>query len=134
MDGRCRGTSLVDVASAMDARLADEKLCYLTTTGRRTGVPRRIEIWFAAAGDGAVIYLLAGGGERAGWVRNLRAAPHVTVEIADGRFAGTAHVVDDPDEDRTARRLVYEKYCTEEDLEDWRDAALPVAIALRDIG
>lgn len=117
----------------MDARLAREKFCYLTTTGRRTGRPRHVEIWFAAAADAEVIYLLAGGGERAGWVRNLRAEPRVTVEIAGRRFAGAAHVVDDRAEDRTARRLVYEKYRDDDDLEEWRDAALPVAIALRDI-
>jgi deazaflavin-dependent oxidoreductase (nitroreductase family) len=117
----------------MDAPLARENFCYLTTTGRRTGEPRRIEIWFAAADDGEVIYLLAGGRERAGWVRNLRAEPRVTVEIAGRRFAGTAHVVDDRAEDRTARRLVYEKYRDYDALEEWRDAALPVAIALRDV-
>ena len=115
----------------MDARLAREKFCYLTTTGRRTGRPRRIEIWFAAAADGSdIIYMLAGGRERAGWVRNLHAEPRVTVEIGDRRFAGVARIVADPTEDGTARRLVYEKYRHDDDLEEWRDTALPVAIDL----
>jgi deazaflavin-dependent oxidoreductase (nitroreductase family) len=114
----------------MDARLARERFCYLTTTGRRTGRPRRIEIWFAAAEGSDVIYMMAGGRERAGWVQNLRAEPRVTVEIGDRRFAGIARIVADPAEEETARRLVYQKYRDDDDLEEWRDSALPVAIDL----
>jgi deazaflavin-dependent oxidoreductase (nitroreductase family) len=114
----------------MDARLAREKFCYLTTTGRRTGRPRRIEIWFAAADGSDIIYMLAGGRERAGWVRNLQAEPRVMVGIGERRFAGVARIVADPKEDATARRLVYEKYRHDDDLEEWRDTALPVAIDL----
>jgi deazaflavin-dependent oxidoreductase (nitroreductase family) len=105
----------------MDASLA---------AGRRSGQPRRIEIWFAA-GSGGTIYLLAGGRERAGWVRNLRASPAVVVEIGASRFDGTARVVEGTVEEQTARRLVYEKYRQDDDLDEWRDAALPVAIDLR---
>jgi deazaflavin-dependent oxidoreductase (nitroreductase family) len=117
----------------MDASLRAERFCHLTTTGRRSGRPRRIEIWFAAD-DGETIYLLAGGRERAGWVRNLRASPAVTVEIGEGRFSGTARVVEGETEDATARRLVYEKYRDDDDLQEWRDTALPVAIDLRGPG
>ncbi len=91
---------------------------------------RRIEIWFAADPSGDVIYLLAGGRERAGWVRNLRADPRVTVEIGGCRFDGFARVLGEGADDATARRLVYEKYRHEDDLDEWRDAALPVAIRL----
>ncbi|MGZ6980465.1 MAG: nitroreductase/quinone reductase family protein, partial [Acidimicrobiia bacterium] len=51
----------------------DEEYCYLTTTGRRTGQPHTIEIWFAV--DRGVVYLMAGGRERSDWVRNLVAHP-----------------------------------------------------------
>ncbi len=44
------------------ARWAGEPYAYLTTIGRRTGRPHRIEIWFAAQ-EGRM-YLLAGGRER----------------------------------------------------------------------
>jgi hypothetical protein len=45
----------------IDARSAgDLDYCYLTTTGRHTGTPHRIEIWFGL-GDG-VVYILSGGG------------------------------------------------------------------------
>lgn len=114
----------------MTPALAAEPFCYLTTTGRRTGQPRRIEIWFAAAAESETIYLLAGGGERAGWVRNLRAEPRVTVEIGSARFGGRGRSPVDSTEDATARRLVYEKYRHLMDLEEWRRTALPVAIDL----
>ncbi len=74
--------------------------------------------------------MLAGSRERAGWVRNLRVEPRVTVEIGERRFAGVARLVADTVEDETARRLVFEKYRHDDDLEEWRDAALPVAIDL----
>src|SRR5690606_11478240 len=57
------------------ARYANKPYAYLTTTGRRTGQPHRIEIWFGV--DEGRMYLLAGGRERSDWVRNLLANAHV---------------------------------------------------------
>ena len=116
----------------MDGTPSREAVCYLTTIGRRSGRVRRIEIWFAAAENAATIYLLAGARERAGWVRNLRKEPNVTVDVGTRRFTGAARILaDDADEASTARRLVYEKYRRlEDELEEWRDTALPVAIDL----
>jgi deazaflavin-dependent oxidoreductase (nitroreductase family) len=104
----------------------------VTTTGRRSGRPHRIEIWFAAARDGRDrIYLLAGGRQRADWVRNLRRHADVRVEIGPCTFAGTASIIEGGPDDAVARRLVYEKYRTRDELEEWRDSALSVAIDLR---
>jgi deazaflavin-dependent oxidoreductase (nitroreductase family) len=72
------------------AALADTEYCYLTTIGRRTGAPHRIEIWFVAHDDGA--YILSNGAS-ADWFRNLEADPGVTLEIAGERRATNAHVV-----------------------------------------
>src|SRR2546422_5981725 len=74
------------------ARWAGEPFLYLTTIGRRTGRPHRIEIWFAAH-EGR-LYLLSGGRERADWVRNLQANPRVTVELGDETHVGVAHVLE----------------------------------------
>jgi nitroimidazol reductase NimA-like FMN-containing flavoprotein (pyridoxamine 5'-phosphate oxidase superfamily) len=52
--------------------LASEDYCYLTTTGRVTGHPHEIEIWFGMDGD--TIYLLSGGGEKSDWVKMARPA------------------------------------------------------------
>lgn len=65
---------------------------YLTTTGRRTGLPREIEIWFTRRAGRA--YLVAETGERAHWVRNLRADPRVRWRIGSRRDTGWARVVD----------------------------------------
>jgi deazaflavin-dependent oxidoreductase (nitroreductase family) len=60
-------------------------------------------MWFAER-DGR-LYLLAGGRERADWVRNLQANPRVTVELGDETRVGVARVLDPgtPD-DRLARK------------------------------
>ena len=76
---------------------------YLTTTGRRTGFPREIEIWFTER-DGR-FYLIAEHRERANWVRNIRADSRVQVRVGDRRFAGTARVVEDEQEPDLARAV-----------------------------
>lgn len=108
---------------------ADEDYCYLTTTGRVTGRPHRIEIWFGL--EGATAYLLAGG-RRSDWVRNLLRDPEVTLEVAGRSLLGRARLVDDPAELATARRLVYQKYAPRyrSSLEGWRDTALVVGVDL----
>lgn len=111
--------------------LADEDYCYVTTTGRVTGKPHKIEIWFALEAE--TLYILAGGREKADWVRNAKKAPAVAVRIADQRFDGTARLVTKPDEDALARRRLLEKYAPPRysgDLSDWGRTALPVAIEL----
>ena len=108
--------------------------CYLTTTGRLSGRPHTIEIWFAL--DDRTLYLLSGGGDRSDWVRNLQASPEVTVRV--GRRdapaqAGRARVVaPGSDEDALARRLVTDKYQPGYggDLSGWRRSSLPVAVDL----
>jgi deazaflavin-dependent oxidoreductase (nitroreductase family) len=117
----------------------DEAFCYLTTTGRRTGRPHTIEIWYAVAPSGTTLYLLAGGRQRADWVRNLVADPEVAVRM--GRQGeerpATGRVVDAGSaEDAMARRLMLEKYQAPgaRDLAGWGRSALPVAIDLRPTG
>jgi deazaflavin-dependent oxidoreductase (nitroreductase family) len=119
----------------MDDR-ADEQFCYLTSTGRVSGRPHTIEIWFARRD--ATLYLLSGGGDRSDWVRNLRRRPEVVVRIGrrDGQaLPGRARVLDPgtPD-DELARDLLVEKYQPGYggDLSGWRRSSLPVAIDLED--
>lgn len=109
------------------ARLASAPYAYLTTIGRRTGRPHRIEIWFAVQ-DGRV-YLLSGGRERSDWVRNLQANAHVTVELGDETHAGTARVLQPGTvEDQRARELLVGKYQEGDNLDEWGRTALPVVI------
>ena len=102
--------------------------CYLSTTGRVSGEPHEIEIWFALA-DG-VAYMLSGGGDRSDWVKNLRANPAVTIRIGDERRAAVARVVVDADEDALARRSLVEKYRPRYsgELDEWGRTSLPIAV------
>ena len=65
---------------------------YLTTTGRRTGQPREIEIWFTAS-EGRY-YLVAEHHAKAQWARNVRVDPRVRVRVGDCKFAATARPID----------------------------------------
>ena len=111
------------------AQFADDDFCYLTTTGRVTSQPHTIEIWFAL--DRRTLYMLSGS-HTSDWVKNLLRAPDVAVRLGDVMFAGRAHVIEQPDEDALARRLVVEKYQSRDsdDLSVWGRTALPVAVDL----
>jgi deazaflavin-dependent oxidoreductase (nitroreductase family) len=109
--------------------LDNEQFCYLTTTGRVTGRPHNIEIWFSLSGD--TLYMLSDS-HSSDWVENLRRAPEVIVRIAGERFEGSARVVEDAEEDELARRLLIEKYESKPgSLSSWRRTALPVAVDLQ---
>jgi len=114
----------------MQPEVGDLPYCYLTTTGRRSGEPHTIEIWFGL--DGWTLYLLAGNGERSDWVRNLKKQPGVQVRVNDVTYAATARVVSDEEEDRKARAMLVAKYqpTYDKDLTDWGRTALPVALDL----
>jgi deazaflavin-dependent oxidoreductase (nitroreductase family) len=108
--------------------LAGEDFCYLTTTGRVTGRPHEIEIWYAI--DGSTLYMLSDS-HNSDWVKNLRRTHEVTVRIADETFDGRARVVEDREEDEVARSLLIEKYERNPgSLSNWRNTALPVAVDL----
>jgi deazaflavin-dependent oxidoreductase (nitroreductase family) len=113
-----------------DQATAADDFGYLTTRGRRTGSLHEIEIWFAADGD--TLYLLAGARHRSDWVRNLQRDPTVTFRVRDVTYPATGRVIDDADEERRARTLVFGKYQPRNggNLEAWRESALPVALDL----
>ena len=98
-------------AMARPAKSRTTQYLYLTTTGRRTGQPREIEIWFTQRGG--LYYLVAEHRERAQWVRNLRVAPRVAVRVGRRSFAADARVVDakaEPELARAVKKLSEKKY------------------------
>ena len=112
-----------------DIPIEDLPYAYLTTTGRITGSPHRIEIWFAREDD--TIYLLAGDGERSDWVRNLMVSSAVVLEIGERKRTTTGRVIErGTDADVAARRALLEKYqpTSSDDLATWGRTALAVAI------
>jgi deazaflavin-dependent oxidoreductase (nitroreductase family) len=80
------------MASVTLQSVADKQVLYLTTIGRTTGLPREIEIWFVVCHE--CLYLFAETGEAAGWVKNIRRNPKVTVRIEEWQIDATARVLD----------------------------------------
>ena len=96
---------------------------YLTTTGRTTGLPREIEIWFVAAGG--ELYVLAEHFHKAHWVQNIARNPRVRVRLGDREFGATARALDRERDRETweqAQDLARKKY-------GWGEG-LPVEIVL----
>ena len=72
--------------------MSEPTYLYLTTRGRRTGLPREIEIWFTRF-EGR-FYVIAEHRERARWVQNLRADPRAGVRVGQRRHRARARMVD----------------------------------------
>lgn len=108
---------------------AGEDFCNLTTTGRVTGRPHTVEIWFAI--QNLTLFILSGGLDQADWVKNALRQPRVSFKIRDHVFEGLARRVKNEDEDALARKLLFDKYSpTDDDLEEWARTSLPMAFDL----
>lgn len=110
------------------ADLAENRTIDITTTGARSGEPRRIEIW-AWPLDG-VLYLTGSPGRR-DWYANLKAEPAFTVHLKRGVKADLpahARLIEDPEE----RRDVFTRLIggSGYDLEDWVGGSPLVEVAL----
>ena len=105
--------------------MADSFL-YLTTTGRKSGLPRQIEIWFVEHADRH--YIVSEHREESQWVKNLRSTPQVHFSVGPReaqesivpRSAAHARVVDPTAEPELAQKvqtLMNAKY-------DWSDGLI----------
>lgn len=56
------------------------------------GLAAKIEIWFVVCGE--CFYLFAETSDAAGWVKNIKRNPKVTVRIGNLQMDGTARVLD----------------------------------------
>jgi deazaflavin-dependent oxidoreductase (nitroreductase family) len=103
---------------------ARERTVDITTTGRRSGEPQRIETWFYRA-DG-VVYLSGRPGKR-GWAANLRANPDFTFHLKHGveadLTARATEVIDEAERRRIVANFVADQR-TQINLEDWVAGAL----------
>jgi deazaflavin-dependent oxidoreductase (nitroreductase family) len=104
--------------------LADQQVLHLTTIGRRSGLPREIEIWFVVCRER--FYLFSEHREAAGWVRNLRKNSAVSVRIGKHRIDAVARVLG-----RDRDRALWDEVAAIADHKyGWGDG-LPVEIAPR---
>jgi deazaflavin-dependent oxidoreductase (nitroreductase family) len=58
---------------------AEEIFLYLTTVGRKSGLPRQIEIWFVQHAER--YYMVAERREQAHWVQNIKHTPQVQFSL-----------------------------------------------------
>jgi deazaflavin-dependent oxidoreductase (nitroreductase family) len=102
--------------------ISDKQVLNLTTIGRRTGLPREIEIWFVVYRDR--FYLLAETGDAAAWVKNIGRNPEVVVRIGERQIGATARVL----ERETDRELRDQVAAIADRKYGWGDG-LPVELA-----
>ena len=97
----------------------DAKYIYLTTIGRKTGKPHKVELWFAYAAS--KIYL-SHEGERTDWMKNLTKNRIVEVKIASLRFNASAKILKVGHARDIGSKALYEKYykpAKKEVIDDW---------------
>jgi deazaflavin-dependent oxidoreductase (nitroreductase family) len=100
--------------------LANDRTIDITTTGRHTGRPRRIEVWIFRH-DGRLF--LSGAPGRRDWFANLLATPEFTLHLkrsAQADLAARAHPISDDEERREAITGIFEDLGREStDLDGW---------------
>ncbi len=120
-----------DAAEATRAELADDPTVDITTTGRRSGMARRIEIWMLDV-DGR--FFITGTPGRRDWLANLRAHPHLTVHLK--RHAGldlpavAAEVTDEPTRRQVLEHLAATWYRGQAPLDELVETAPMVEVSL----
>jgi len=80
----------------------------LTTTGRKTGKPRKVTIWIST--DGQRLFVRSGQGMKRDWPQNLVARGEATLELDGRNVKVRPRRVTDPAEARDVSRFVRDKY------------------------
>lgn len=119
---------------AASAALRQAQVIDITTTGRRTGKPRRIEIVFHVIGGRWYISGMVG--RRRAWLANLEADPRFTVHLkrtvrADVR--AVARPITDEEERRSVFREIV-KVWTNQDVETMVAGAPLIEMTFHDVG
>src|SRR5919112_6117737 len=99
--------------------LANERTIDITTIGRSTGLPRRIETWFYRVDD--QLYLTGAPGRR-DWYANLLANPEFTFHLKQSVAAdlpARATPITDPEERRAIFARIFSDLGGTQDLEAW---------------
>jgi deazaflavin-dependent oxidoreductase (nitroreductase family) len=91
------------VNAAARAGLPTPSVVILETTGRRSGLPRRVPVTRALDGD--TLWIVTEHGSRSAYVRNIEANPRVRVRVGRRWRTGTARVLRDADWRALQRRM-----------------------------
>ncbi len=108
------------------AALGRDRTIDITTTGRRSGRPRRIETWFYNV-DGRIY--LSGTPGRRDWYANLQANPALLFHLKQSVQAdlpARARLVTDPAERRAVVEGIFRSGAASGDVESWV-AGSPIA-------
>jgi hypothetical protein len=120
--------------------LATDRLIDITTTGRQTGEPRRLETWLYRAGG--TLYLTGRPGKR-GWYANIAASPSFVLHVktsATADLRATGRPITDAAERRAILASIVDERNAElvaagseaMDVEDWISGSPLIEIALID--
>lgn len=100
-------------------RVAHQQHIYLTTTGRWTGNPHTVELWFAIEGDS--IYL-SHEGRYTDWMKNIAKDDEIEFRIGHLHFKGRARTIQDKVTFDLGKHALYRKYfgkASEAVIDDW---------------
>ena len=89
------------------APFAEVECCDIVTVGRKSGQPRKTELWFGVVDDSLI---LVSGTEHSDWRENLIANASVDVYIKGNVRRGTARLVTKADERRAYGDVMAAKY------------------------
>jgi deazaflavin-dependent oxidoreductase (nitroreductase family) len=112
--------------------LAHDQTIDITTVGRRSGQPRRIEIWFHNL-DGRIY--ISGLPGRRGWYANVLAHPEFTFHLKESAqvdIPARAHPVTDPTERRRVLSTLLERLARQNAIEEWFERSPLVEVELLD--
>ncbi|GJF09118.1 hypothetical protein NGTWS1803_13810 [Mycolicibacterium cyprinidarum] len=122
----------VAIYRATDGRVGGRELglpvCLLTTTGRKSALPRTSALVFMSDGERVVLVAAQGGlPNHPLWLLNLRADPEVQIQIGDNVRTMHARIVDDAERTHLWPRLIamnprWAKF------QSWTDRVIPVVV------
>jgi deazaflavin-dependent oxidoreductase (nitroreductase family) len=120
----------------INASLAHGHTIDITTTGRRTGLPRRIEIVFHNMNGRLIITGTPRSDHKRAWLYNLEADPSLTFHLkgsVDADLPATARVITDPSERRAIAEWVVANAWRNQDVEAMTAWAPMVEVTILDL-
>ena len=109
--------------------LAKDRTIDITTTGRRSGLPRRIETWFYRVDDQ---FYLTGSPGRRDWYANLIADPDFTFHLKQrvaADLSARAVPITDPEDRRAIFTRILSDLGGSRDLEAWMAGSPLMAVS-----